>query len=524
MSFVRAVATVGGLTLVSRVLGFIRDLLMAWILGVGPVSDALTIALRVPNLFRRLFAEGAFSLAFVPIFAGTLATEGKQAAARFAEEAQAALLVILVPLTILAILFMPAVMQVVAWGLSTSDPRWDLAIELTRITFPYLTLISIAALQGGVLNALDRYGPFAFAPVLFNICLIAGLLLTPFFPTAGHAMAWGEFAAGIVQVVWMIGSCRRAGVPLKLRAPKWTPRVKRLLAVMAPAAIGTGAEQINAYIDISLGTLLEQGAMTWLYYAQRLYQLPLGVIGVAISTALLPQLARAAKQGDEARARELQARALEIGLLLATPAAAALLVIAIPIMTTLFARGAFTDADGVQTARALVAYAAGIPAYVLAKSLSTGFFARGDAKTPVRFSVITVLLNTGIALALLRPLGHVGIAAATGISAWVNVAMLATSLQRRGQLGFDARLARAAPRIVAAAAAMALVLWGLETVPFLAALPRIPHLVLLIAGGLATYGVAILALGAARIGDLRAILKRPRSVDPATATGLEGGA
>jgi putative peptidoglycan lipid II flippase len=524
MSFVRAVATVGGLTLLSRVLGFVRDLLMAWILGVGPVSDALTIALRVPNLFRRLFAEGAFSLAFVPIFAGTLAQEGKQAAARFAEEAQAALLAMLVPLTVLAILFMPAVMQLVAWGIQTDDPRWALAVELTRITFPYLALISVAALQGGVLNALDRYGPFAFAPVLFNICLIAGLLLTPFFPTAGHAMAWGEFAAGVVQVAWMVGSCRRAGVPLKLRLPRWTPRVKRLFAVMTPAAVGTGAEQINAYIDISLGTLLEQGAMTWLYYAQRLYQLPLGVIGVAISTALLPQLARAAKQGDETRAHELQARALEIGLLLAVPAAAALLVIAIPIMTTLFARGAFTDADGIQTARALIAYAAGIPAYVMAKSLSTGFFARGDTRTPVRFSVATVLLNTALALAMLRPLGHVGIAAATGISAWCNVAMLAAALSRRGHLVVDARLVRAAPRIVLAAVAMAVVLWALGQVPAITALPRIPHLALLIASGLATYGVAILVLGAARMGDLRTLLRRPRSVDPATATGLEGGA
>ncbi|GIL39231.1 murein biosynthesis integral membrane protein MurJ [Roseiterribacter gracilis] len=524
MSFVRAVATVGGLTLVSRVLGFVRDLLMAGILGAGPVSDALVIALRVPNLFRRLFAEGAFSIAFVPIFASTLASDGKEAAARFAEEAQAALLSILLPLTILAILFMPAVMHLLVWGMAADDPRWDLAIELTRITFPYLTLISIAALQGGVLNALDRYGPFAFAPVLFNVCLIAGLLLTPFFPTAGHAMAWGEFAAGIVQVVWMIGSCRRAGVPLKLRLPSWSPRVKRLFAVMAPAAVGTGAEQINAYIDISLGALLEQGAMTWLYYAQRLYQLPLGVIGVAISTALLPQLARAAKQGDEAKAKELQARALEIGLLLAVPAAAALLVIAVPVLTTLFAHGKFTDADGVETARALVAYAAGIPAYVLAKSLSTGFFARGDTKTPVRFSILTVLLNTGIALALLRPLGHVGIAMATGISAWVNVAMLTVALQRRGQLGIDRRLTRAAPRILLAAAAMGLVLWALGSVPFVAALPRIPNLVLLIAAGLATYGAGILVTGAARIGDLRTMLKRPRSVDPTTPTGLEGGA
>jgi putative peptidoglycan lipid II flippase len=517
MSFARAVRTVAGLTMVSRVLGFIRDVLTADLLGAGPMADAFFVAFKLPNFFRRLFAEGAFSVTFVPLFAKTAHAEGQAAAARFAEEAQAALLAILIPLTVLLLLFMPAVMLVLAPGFENGSSRYDLAVKLCRITFPYLTLVSITALQGGVLNALDRYGPFATAPILFNLCLIGGLLLTPLFPNAAYALSWGEFAAGVVQVVWMMGSCRRAGILLKLRRPRLTPQIRRLFTLMGPAAVGAGAVQINIFIDTMIGSLLPAGSISDLYYAERLYQLPLGVIGVAVGTALLPSLARHVRADDREGARRLEARAIEASLLLSLPAAIALMVAGAPIMTALFARGHFSAADALEIAGALAGYSAGIPAYVLAKTLSTGYYAREDTKTPLRFSLITVALNTIFALTfvLVFHLGIVGISAATGITAWMNVAMLAMGLRSRGLLGFDPRLARVLPRIVLATAMMAATLYVIQ-IPFAGwwsadIARRGMGLALLVGGGLAVYGAVIVLSGAARISDVTGLLRRERA-------------
>jgi putative peptidoglycan lipid II flippase len=516
VSFARAVRTVAGLTMVSRILGFIRDLLTAAILGAGPMADAFFVAFKLPNLFRRLFAEGAFSVTFVPLFAKAAHGEGNAAAARFAEEAQAMLLAVLIPLTVLLLLFMPLVMQVLAPGFEQGTPRYALAVELCRITFPYLTLISITALQGGVLNALDRYGPFATAPILFNLALIGGLLLTPLFPSAAHALSWGEFAAGVIQVVWMMGSCWRAGIFLKLRWPRLTPRVKRLFILMGPAAIGAGAVQINIFIDTMIGSLLPAGSISHLYYAERLYQLPLGVIGVAVGTALLPALARHVRADDRPGAKRLEARAIEASLLLSLPAAIALMVAGRPIMTALFARGAFSPENAMLTAGALAAYSAGIPAYVLAKTLSTAYFAREDTKTPLKFSLITVALNTIFALSfvLIFHFGIVGIAGATGITAWINVGMLAWGLRRRGLLGFDDRLKFVLPRILLATAVMAAALWAIQRPldSWWAAdtIYRVVGIVLLVGGGLLVYGLVVIVSRATSVSDVTGLLKRER--------------
>jgi putative peptidoglycan lipid II flippase len=527
MSFARAVRTVAGLTMVSRVLGFARDLLTADILGAGPMADAFFVAFKLPNLFRRLFAEGAFSVTFVPLFAKTAVADGKGAAARFAEDAQAMLLAMLIPLTILLLLFMPAVMLVLAPGFEAGSPRYGLAVELCRITFPYLTLISITALQGGVLNALDRYGPFATAPILFNISLIGGLLLTPLFPSAAYALSWGEFAAGIIQVLWMMGSCKRAGIWLKPRWPRLTPEVRRLFILMGPAAIGAGAVQINIFIDTMIGSLLPAGSISHLYYAERLYQLPLGVIGVAVGTALLPALARHVRADDRPAAKRLEARAIEASLLLSLPAAIALMVAGRPIMTALFARGAFSTESAIQTAGALAAYSAGIPAYVLAKTLSTAYYAREDTKTPLKFSLITVALNTVFALSfvLIFHFGIVGISAATGITAWINVGMLAWGLRSRGLLGFDDRLKHVLPRIVGATVLMAMALFAIQY-PLdgwwsADLLRRGAGLALLVGGGLAVYGGAIVLSGAAKCSDVTGLFKRDRST---TLTNGDGAA
>ncbi len=518
MNFGRAVTTLAGLTMISRVLGFIRDLLTADILGAGLIADAFFVAFKLPNFFRRLFAEGAFSVTFVPLFAKTAHAEGEVAAARFAEQAQAMMLAILIPLTAALLLLMPLVMRVLAPGFTVGSDRYELAVRLCRITFPYLTLISITALQGGVLNALDRYGPFATAPILFNLCLIGSLVLTPFFRNAAYALSWGEFTAGFVQVVWMMGSCRRAGISLKLRWPSLTPLVRRLFGLMGPAAIGQGAVQINIFIDTMIGSLLPAGSISHLYYAERLYQLPLAVIGVAIGTALLPSLARHVRADDRIGAKRLEARAIEASLLLSLPAAIALMVSREPIMIGLFARGAFTVEHAIRTAGALAGYSAGIPAYVLAKTLSAAYFAREDTKTPLKFSLITVALNTTFALTfvLVLHLGIVGISAATGITAWINVGMLAWGLRTRGLLGFDERLRRVLPRIALATAVMAAALYAIQQplAGWWAAdlLRRGGGLVLLVGGGLAVYGAAIFASGAATRADIAGLFRRDRGL------------
>jgi putative peptidoglycan lipid II flippase len=519
MSFARAVRTVAGLTMVSRVLGFIREMLVAGLLGATPVADAFFMALTLPNVFRRLFAEGAFSAAFVPLFTKTMQGQGKPAAARFAEEAQAIMLLILVPLTAVLWLLMPYVMLVLAPGFARGTERYDLAVTFCRITFPYLVFISITTLQGGVLNALDRYGPFAFAYTLFNICLIGGLLLTPFFPTAGHAAAWGEFVSGIIQVLWMMGSCRRAGIFLRPRWPRLTPAIKRLFALMAPTAVGAGASQINIYIDGVIASLLPAGAISHLNYAARLYQLPLGVIGVAVGTALLPALARHVASNDRDGAKRLESRAFEAAMLLALPAAVALFAARRPFMIGLFVypHGAFHIADAIASGGALAAYAAGIPAYVLAKVLSTAYFAREDTRTPLKFSLIAIALNTALVLGLVLVfhMGIVGIAAATGVTAWLNVGLLALGLHRRGLLGFDARLMHVLPRILLANLAMAAALWAIQ-IPFAGwwsesgLTQRIVSLSALIGGGLAVYGGVIVLSGAAKLSDVTGMLRRER--------------
>ena len=535
MSFARAVSTVAGLTMVSRVLGFIRDVLAADIVGAGIVNDAFVVALRLPNVFRRLVAEGAFSVTFVPLFAKTDQAEGREAAARFAEEAQAMMLTLLIPLTILFMIFMPQVMLILAPGFEPGTERYDLTVALCRISFPYLIFISIAALQGGVLNAVHRFGPFAFAQVLFNISLISALmlvgpvgdLLSPEHKSqaAGYALVWGEIAAGILQVIWMVGSCRKAGVKLRPRWPRLTPAVKRLFVLIGPQAIGAGAVQINIYIDTVIASLLPAGAISSLYYAERLYQLPLGVIGIAIGTALLPMLARHVKSGDHVAAKQLESRAIEASLLLAAPAAAALIVAGHPIVMALFAHGRFTiEAAGV-TAGALAFYAVGVPAYVLAKTLSTAFYAREDTRTPLKFSLATILLNTALALTFVFGLkmGVIGIAAATGITAWINVGMLAFGLHRRGLLGIDERLKRVLPRIAAAVLTMA----GALAVIHLAfegwwegGLPqRAIAMSILVGGGLAVYGAAIMGFGVAKPADIRALFKRPPRLTAAAAGG-----
>jgi putative peptidoglycan lipid II flippase len=518
MALLRSVATIGGYTLLSRILGFARDVLVAAYVGAGPVADAFFVAFKFPNLFRRLFAEGAFNAAFVPIFAGLAATSGQDAAKRFAEDALAVLLAVLIVFVIAAEVTMPWLMYAFAPGFSADPPKFDLAIVLTRITFPYLLFISLVSLQGGVLNSIDRFAAVAATPVLMNICFIAGLvLLINVTPTAGHALAWGVALAGVVQFLWLAWAMQRAGLALSLPRPRLSPEVRRLLGLMLPATLGAGVVQVNLMIDIVIASVLPTGAVSYLYYADRVYELPLGVIGIAIGTALLPQLARHARRGEEAAAIASLNRGLEVALLLTLPATMALLVIAHPIVAGLFERGAFGGSAATATAAALIAYSLGLPAYVLIKVLAPGFYAREDTRTPVKIAVGCVVANTAIALALLKPLGafgipHVGIAFATAASAWLNTAALATILYRRGHLVPDAGLRRRAPRALAASLVMAAALWASlkPLAPWLAGGSghRAAALGILVIVGLAVFGAAALLLGAADRTQLRRLMAR----------------
>jgi putative peptidoglycan lipid II flippase len=435
MSFYKAIITVGGLTLGSRIMGFIRDILTAAVLGAGPVADAFFVALKLPNLFRRITAEGAFSVSFVPIFAGELEEKGREDAIRFAEEAQAVMMTVMVPFTILMVLAMPWVLYVVAPGFAKDGDmvRYDLALEMARITFPYIVLMSLVALLGGVMNSFDRFGPFAAAPILFNFALIIALLFfAPLAESGGHAMAWGVMAAGVLQFAWLFYACRKMGVTLKWRRPELTPRIRKLFRKMGPGVMGAGVAQINLFVDMVLASLLPVGAISYLYYADRLYQLPLSVIGIAIGTALLPMLSRTLKTGEGAKANRLFSRGIEAGLMFALPATVAYLVIGVTITDVLFVRKAFSPENGLQAGYALMAYSIGLPAYILSRVLSVVFFAEGDTVTPVKYAIICAVLNTVLAIAFIGPFQHVGIALATGLTAWVNLVLLVRGAQKKG--------------------------------------------------------------------------------------------
>jgi putative peptidoglycan lipid II flippase len=513
MSLLRSIATVGSYTLLSRVLGFVRDILTAALLGAGPVADAFFVAQRLPNLFRSLFAEGAFSAAFVPLFTGTMAQHGKGTARVFAEDALAVLLTALLIFVLLGELLMPVLMHVIAPGFTDHPEKFDLAVALARITFPYLLFIALVALQGGVLNSVDRFAAPAATPILLNLFLIAALLMMRRFGWEdGRALAWAITAAGLAQFLWLMFSCARAGLALRLPRPRLTPQVRRTLAIMGPGALGAGVTQVNLLISTALASFLPSGSVSYLYYADRLNQLPLGVVGIAVGTAILPPLSRHLRLGEHGAAQTTQNRGLELAALLTLPAAVGLAMLARPILAVLFQRGAFSPADTAATAAALAAYAAGLPAFVLVKVLAPAFFARHDTATPVKIAVTAMAVNLVLTLILMQFLAHVGIALATSLAGWLNALTLLTLLVRREHFRLDARAWRTLPRIAAAALGMALVLALLRSALAPALLASAPIRIMALAGlcgaGLAAFAILALALGVADWRDLRGRRRR----------------
>ena len=459
MSLLRSAATVGGYTTLSRVLGFIRDQLVAFTLGTSPVAEAFFIAQRFPNLFRTMFAEGAFNTAFVPLFAKRVEAQGVSSAVGFAGEVYSALFAWMMFFTALCMIFMPWLIYGIAWGFSGSPDKLHLTTMLTIICFPYLLFMSLTALQGGVLNSLNRFTAAAAAPVLLNLVMIASNVIAWFFATGnsdttGYIFAWGLTLSGFTQFLLLFFACRWAGISLWPRVPKLTPDVKLVAKRSVPGIISGGIMQVNLLIASQIATTIPR-AVANLYYAERLYQLPLGIIGVAIGVVLLPTLSRKLRAGDDKGANEASNRGLEISLFLTFPAAAGLITLAQPILHTVFEHGAFRAADTIAVVPAVMAFAAGLPAFALTKVFQPGFYAREDTTTPMRFAIVSVVVNIVASIALSRLFGHVGIAMATTLAAWTNAALLYGRLKQLNHFSFDASARYRLPIMAASALCMA---------------------------------------------------------------------
>lgn len=517
MSLFKSVATVGGFTMISRVLGFIRDILIASVLGAGPVSDAFFVAFRIPNMFRRLVAEGAFSAAFVPLFAKKLEGGDQKDALEFASHALGFLTGFLFIFSALFMIYMPFLMQYLAPGFAAGSDQYEMAVTFTRITFPYLIAMAVVALLGGILNAFYRFAAMSAAPILLNIILIS-VLLTQFSSSsfeAGWFLAWGVAFAGLAQVIYLVVACKREGALPPFRMPKFNADIKRLFKLMLPGMLGAGVLQINILAGTIIASLLVTGSISALYYADRIYQLPLGVIGIAVGTALLPMLSRQLRSGDDIHANETMNRAVELSMLFTLPAAAALIVIADPIVTVLFERGAFSNEASKTTAEALIAFSTGLPAYVLTKVYAPGFFAREDTTTPVVIGVAAMIINVALSLALLDSLAHMGIALATSIAAWVNAGSLMLLLKIKGHYKADARLLKRLAATTLASLWMAAALW--YATPYLHSLLtgtlifKIIGLAILVTGGAGLFGIAAILFGAARLSDVKSMLRRRKT-------------
>jgi putative peptidoglycan lipid II flippase len=451
--------TVGGLTLLSRLTGFVRDIVLAAVLGAGPVADAFFVALRLPNHFRAIFAEGAFNAAFVPAYARIRQQGGADPARLFADRIFVLLLASQIVLLAIAIAGTPGVIALLAPGFSKDPERFALAVELTRITFPYLLLVSLVTLWGGILNALGRFASPAAAPILLNISMVATLAVAVLFPSAGHAAAWGVFIAGILEALLVGGDAWRQGELPVLRWPKLDDEVKTFFARFGPAVLGSAGTQIALFADTIIASFLAVGALSALYYADRLNQLPIGVIGIAVGTVLLPEMANRIAAGDERGAQHAQNRAMELTLLLSIPCLAAFLIVPELIMRALFHRGAFTAADAHAAAATLAAYAIGLLPFVLMRSMTVTFLSRGDTMTPVKALAVGVAVNVALKIALMDRYAQVGLAFGTAIGAWVNFALLLWFAARQKLIVVDSRLKQAAGKLGLAGFALAVALF-----------------------------------------------------------------
>ena len=521
MNLARSLGSVGGLTLVSRILGLARDMLFAQFVGANFASDAFAVAWRMPNMFRALFAEGAFSAAFIPMFNKKVADPegpGLPAGIAFADDALSVLLPSLVMMTVLLEVFAWPATYLISLGFhGASHEQFAYAVMLSRLTFPYLMLISLASLLGGILNSLHKFWVAAAAPILLNIAQIVALLFfhthEPLSTTRYQAIS--VTIGGALQLAWLAQACWASHVRLKLKRPTINQDVKRLLKLIGPAAAGAGAVQFNLLVSTALATgLLPHGSVSYIYYADRLNQLPLGLIGIGLGTVLLPTISHQLGRGADTEAMTTQNRGLELALFFTLPATVALVICGVPIITGLFQHGQFDAIAAEKTGQALAAFSVGLPSYVLVKVLTPGYYARHDTKTPMRFAMISIAVNLVLNLALIVPLKHVGPPLATALASTVNVWMLYHTLKKRGHFEADARLRRRVPRLAIAAIVMgAALFWVAPLVdPYLTGslVRRALGLMALVGAGGIVYAIACLLTGAFVIGDLKLMMRRTR--------------
>ena len=506
---VRGFLTVGGWTMASRILGFARDMMIAAYLGAGPVAEAFLIAFSLPNLFRRFFAEGAFNTAFIPIFSKKL--EGGENAQGFAREAMGGLASILIVLTVIANLAMPWLVLAMASGFA-ADERLALATQYGRIAFPYILFISLGALLSGVLNAAGHFAAAAAAPVLLNVTFVLSLVLTDHYGwPIGIALAWAVPIAGVAQLALVWVAAWRAGFKIVPARPRLSPDMKRLIRIAIPAMLAGGVVQINLLVGRQVASQFD-GAIAWLNYADRLYQLPLGVVGIAIGVVLLPDLSRRLRAGDAEGGRYSFSRAGEFALLLTIGPAIALLVAALPITSVLFERGRFTHADAVATAWAVAIYGMGLPAFVLQKVLQPLYFSRENTRTPFNYAVVALVVNAVIAVGLAPFVGFLSAAIGTTLAGWAMVAQLWFGARSMGESAqFDARFMRRVPRIVISGLVMGAAVWAIcYGVPQAFTTPGLRGLSMLglVIGGMAVYFGTAIAIGAVHFSDFRAAMRR----------------
>lgn len=524
MNLARSLGSVGGLTLVSRILALVRDSLQARYVGANFASDAFLVAFRLPNMFRAFFAEGAFSSAFIPMFNRKLAESGGERgpAFDFAERALSVLFAFLAAMTIAMLVAAWPLTAILSGGFHHQRPSHDqfaFAVQLGRITIPYLMLICLASLLGGILNSLDKFWVNAAAPILLNIAMVVGLFVFHGTPEqTARVQAIAVPVGGILQLGWLYLACRVAGVSLRPRLPKIDADVRRLMELILPAAVGAGAVQLNLVISTALsGYLLGEGSISYIYYADRVNQLPLGLIGIGLGTILLPTVSRLLSAGEDERAMDTQNRGLELALFLTLPAMVALVVASEPVVRGLFQYGHFSASDTVKCSWALAGFSIGLPSYVLVKVLTPGFYARHDTRTPVRYAIIAVAVNIAANVTLIPLLsrfgyGHVGPPLATALSSTANVWMLYVTLVRRGHFAPDKQLKRRIPRLALAAILMGAALFAFDRLldPYLNARiwERYAALTVLVGAGVAVYGLACFLTGAFVLNDVKILIKR----------------
>jgi putative peptidoglycan lipid II flippase len=455
---IERILTVGGFTLLSRLTGFLRDIMLAAILGAGPVADAFFVAFRLPNHFRAIFAEGAFNAAFIPAYARIRTQSGAASAGLFGDRIFTLLIVTQAVLLALALLFTPQAIDLLAPGFSREPRQYELAVSLTRITFPYLLLITLVTLWGGILNALHRFAAAAAAPNLLNLAMMATLACSSLFGGAGYAAAWGVLISGVLQAALVGGDTIRAGVFTSFRALRLDDDVRRFFKALVPATIGSAGTQLALFADTIIASFLATGAISALYYADRIDQLPIGVIGIAVGTVLLPEMTHRIAAGDDAGARAAQNRAIEFALLLAIPCIVAFLLLPDVIMRGLFMRGRFTAGDAHAAATTLMAYTIGLVPFVLIRSIVAPFLARGDTFMPMKAALIGTAVNIVFKVVLMGSLAQVGLALATSIGAWINFVLVLFWSARAGHIAADATLKSSLIKLAGAGLALALLL------------------------------------------------------------------